>query len=325
VPSDLLQIPEGRQRAIERITPVLRDARTVAITTHVNADGDACGSAAAMTRLLKQLGIRAHVVNPTPWPALFAFLLGNDVEDRTALGAAALRNVDALLVLDVSGSMHRILSEMAQVGQRSLGVLQEQDQVGVQFFARSSRLAIELTDDKLAAARLLKDALLEDSLGAGSSVYEALLAAADVLSEAPEARGRRAVLMLTDNGGLSYQLPATDVLKELYQVNAVVNAIVPEKTKEPAAPKPGEYRNPDFEPHNIFQIAAQTGGEVVRADNSGRFREIIEHIRMRYSLHYRPLPAPPGSFRRVQVELASETRRKYPKAEVLARAGYFAP
>jgi bifunctional oligoribonuclease and PAP phosphatase NrnA len=102
VPSDLLSIPEARQRAISRIGPLLKQARTVAITTHVNADGDACGSAAAMTRLLSQLGIQSYIVNPTPWPALFGFLLGDDVADRTSEGAAALKGIDALLVLDVS-------------------------------------------------------------------------------------------------------------------------------------------------------------------------------------------------------------------------------
>lgn len=109
MPADLLRIPEARQRAIERILPLLSEARTVAITTHVNADGDACGSAAAVARLLAQQGIRAFVVNPTPWPALFAFLLGDDVEDRTSAGGDALRRIDALLVLDVS--------EMKRLGQ----------------------------------------------------------------------------------------------------------------------------------------------------------------------------------------------------------------
>lgn len=109
MPADLLRIPEARQRAIERILPLLREARTVAITTHVNADGDACGSAAAVARLLAQQGIRAFVVNPTPWPALFGFLLGDDVEDRTSGGGDALRRIDALLVLDVS--------EMKRLGQ----------------------------------------------------------------------------------------------------------------------------------------------------------------------------------------------------------------
>jgi len=41
-------------------------------------------------------------VNPTPWPGLFDFLLGDDVIDRSADGAQALKNIDLLIVLDIS-------------------------------------------------------------------------------------------------------------------------------------------------------------------------------------------------------------------------------
>ena len=68
----------------------------------MNADGDGCGSEAALARLLAQRGLDVRIVNPTPWPELFSFLLGDDVRDETAKGAAALRNVDLLIVLDIS-------------------------------------------------------------------------------------------------------------------------------------------------------------------------------------------------------------------------------
>src|SRR5687768_13352648 len=68
----------------------------------MNADGDACGSVAGLARLLRQLGIESRIVNPTPWPATFSFLLGDDLIDHTAKGAAALTPLDAMIVLDVS-------------------------------------------------------------------------------------------------------------------------------------------------------------------------------------------------------------------------------
>jgi len=76
--------------------------RRVALSTHMNADGDGCGSEAALARLLAQRGMDVRIVNPTPWPDLFRFLLGRDVRDHTAKGAAALRDVDMLVVLDIS-------------------------------------------------------------------------------------------------------------------------------------------------------------------------------------------------------------------------------
>ena len=46
--------------------------------------------------------MQVHIVNPTPWPELFDFLLADDVADRTADGAEALRDIDLLIVLDIS-------------------------------------------------------------------------------------------------------------------------------------------------------------------------------------------------------------------------------
>lgn len=80
----------------------------MAVTTHINADGDAAGSVAALALLLPQLGIEeVVVVNPTPWPALFAFLLTSEINDQTHRGPAALKGIDALISLDVS-DMKRI-------------------------------------------------------------------------------------------------------------------------------------------------------------------------------------------------------------------------
>jgi phosphoesterase RecJ-like protein len=97
----ILEVPPARVEAIERIAATIRAARTVAITTHINADGDASGSVAALARLLPQLGATARIVNPTPWPPLFEFLR-QGLDDRTASGAAALQGVGALVALDVS-------------------------------------------------------------------------------------------------------------------------------------------------------------------------------------------------------------------------------
>jgi len=74
----------------------------VALSTHINADGDGCGSEAALARMLTQRGMSVHIVNPTPWPDLFQYLLGNDVVDRSHEGAAALKNIDLFIVLDIS-------------------------------------------------------------------------------------------------------------------------------------------------------------------------------------------------------------------------------
>lgn len=100
--SELLNVPTARREAIQRFAAELRPGMTVALSTHINADGDGCGSQTALARLLGQMGVRAVIVNPTPWPELFRWLLGDDVEDRSAEGAKVLKTVDRLIVLDIS-------------------------------------------------------------------------------------------------------------------------------------------------------------------------------------------------------------------------------
>jgi phosphoesterase RecJ-like protein len=99
---DLLSVPQQRRESIERLAQELRAGRSVAISTHINADGDGCGSETALSRLLGQLGIRSQIVNPTPWPDMYKFLLGSDVRDASDMGARALKEAEVLVVLDIS-------------------------------------------------------------------------------------------------------------------------------------------------------------------------------------------------------------------------------
>jgi len=99
---DLLTVPPARRAAIESLAPELVRGRRVALSTHLNADGDGCGSESALARLLAAHGLVPRIVNPTPWPDMFDFLLGDDVDDQTSRGSKALRDLDLLIVLDIS-------------------------------------------------------------------------------------------------------------------------------------------------------------------------------------------------------------------------------
>ena len=101
--SDLFSVPSVRRADIERVLAELKPGQTVALSTHINCDGDGCGSEAALAGLLAQRDISAFVVNPTPWPAMFRYLLEEGgIDDRSARGAKALAGADRLIVLDIS-------------------------------------------------------------------------------------------------------------------------------------------------------------------------------------------------------------------------------
>ncbi len=99
---DLLTVSKERRESIERLAREFRAGRSVAISTHINADGDGCGSEAALARILTAMGMSVRIVNPTPWPDTYEFLLDPDVVDASPEGSSALRKVDLLVVLDIS-------------------------------------------------------------------------------------------------------------------------------------------------------------------------------------------------------------------------------
>jgi phosphoesterase RecJ-like protein len=96
-----LAIPPARRTALEEFAAALLKAKVAVLSTHINSDGDGCGSEAALALLLEQKGIKARIVNPTPWPSLFGFLL-DGVSDKSADGVKALAGADTLVVLDIS-------------------------------------------------------------------------------------------------------------------------------------------------------------------------------------------------------------------------------
>jgi len=99
---DLLTVSKDRKEAIERLAREFRAGRSVVLSTHINADGDGCGSEAALARVLTSLGMSVRIVNPTPWPDTYSFLLGDEVIDASSEGSSALKKADLLIVLDIS-------------------------------------------------------------------------------------------------------------------------------------------------------------------------------------------------------------------------------
>jgi len=97
--------PAERAAALRPIAERLLTAERVVLTTHVNADGDGAGSQAAVAAWLDAAGVRATIVNPTPFPRALNFLPHRDgvVADLgTPAAEEALESADLFLVLDTS-------------------------------------------------------------------------------------------------------------------------------------------------------------------------------------------------------------------------------
>lgn len=232
--------------------------------------------------------------------------------------------LDLLLLLDVSGSMSRFLEQMAGAARTALTQLRTGDRVGVMLFARNAEVREPLTVDLHAVESEIREAVHARSLGSGTAINAAVIAAAQYLGKQP-VKGRRAVLIVTDNQGLNYLVPDDDVIRELFAADAVLNGIVIGKQWRPDPPRPGRYVNPDFTPPDVVKLSGQTGGETLAAGKSGEsFAEMIERIRSRYSMQYQAPAAQAGSFRRIRVDLSEAAKAHYRDASVRARSGYYA-
>lgn len=89
--------------AAEAIAGLFGTGTRVALTTHVNPDGDGIGSEIALTHLLKNRGAQVVIANPTLTPPRFQFLFdGLNGVDRSRDAVKALRASEVIVVLDIS-------------------------------------------------------------------------------------------------------------------------------------------------------------------------------------------------------------------------------
>lgn len=188
---DLLAIPPDREAALRALAEHLAPERLppgarVVLSTHINSDGDGCGSEVGLARLLRARGLRPVIVNPTPWPDMFRFLLGEGadaVEEASAGGAEAVRGADALVVLDISDV-------------KRLGTLAD----AVRAF-RGPKLVIDhhLPSDEPPAEVAVTDTA---ACATGELVWD-LAQVLDVELDAPAAQALY-VALLTDTGGFRF-------------------------------------------------------------------------------------------------------------------------
>ena len=95
----------GRAELLDRILELLAGAGSVVITTHANADGDGAGSGVALAAFLRARGTEAWIVNPTPFPEPFAFLLPDPDWVVAAASEEAVRRcreADLAVVVDTA-------------------------------------------------------------------------------------------------------------------------------------------------------------------------------------------------------------------------------
>lgn len=99
--SSVVPIPPERVSAAREIAAILKPGRRIALTTHVNADGDGVGSEVGLWHLLRDRGFDPVIANPTAIPDRFEFLVppGADASDRAGREIA---RAEVVIVVDIS-------------------------------------------------------------------------------------------------------------------------------------------------------------------------------------------------------------------------------
>jgi len=187
----LVPVPQHRRAALGSVLAVIRAARSVALTTHVNADGDGAGCEAAVAAWLAREGKRVAIVNPTPFPPLYRHLVEEPaqiVDPGTVRTGEALRHADLLIVLDTS--------EVSRIGRIASGL---------------GGRVVAVIDHHLPSTEPIEGTIIQDetACATGELVYDLVVSAGVPRPwPAPVARGIYTAI-LTDTGSFRFSNTTT--------------------------------------------------------------------------------------------------------------------
>jgi bifunctional oligoribonuclease and PAP phosphatase NrnA len=97
------ETPSHRASVIQAVLEALDGIDCAVLTTHINADGDGCGSEVALAAWLRARGSQAYLINPTPYPETYGFLVHDPewvVDARSDRAAAICEQADVAIILD---------------------------------------------------------------------------------------------------------------------------------------------------------------------------------------------------------------------------------
>ncbi len=180
----LERVSAARKKGARAVAAALLDASRIALTTHVNCDGDGVGSEIALVHLLTALKKDVRIANPTPIPPRYQFLLDPvRAHDRSADAVAALRDADLFVVLDIS--------DLGRLGNLAETI-------------RSRGIATPCVDHHLSAGTLPDGPRLVDPDAAATAELIYDLAATAGWPLTTESARALYVGLLTDTGGFRY-------------------------------------------------------------------------------------------------------------------------
>jgi VWFA-related protein len=273
--------------------------------------------------------------------------------------------VDVLLLLDVSGSMRTHVESIAAASREAMAVLGQDDRVAIMVFDRATRVRLPFRAGRQDVYREFERLLNQESFNGGTDITRALLDAARFVERSARKEARRAIVILTDDQtefdrddfqvGRALERADT-VLSAILAPNFMQPRTWfqrPQGGQWPGGwqiplPIPGgggrwpggtgpvivgpRGRGPVImggsrtRSAGTAEIAIASGGDSMNISDASAFETTLARIRQRYALYYQlPAGARAGEPRSVSIQLAAQSRRRWPDAEVRYRRSYNAP
>jgi Ca-activated chloride channel homolog len=217
------------------------------------------------------------------------------------------RPLDLALMVDSSMSAYKDMKFETEAAARFIEqVVRPGDTLGVFEFDESVTQLSDFSD----SVPKLQAAVRHVQLGAGTSIYDALVLGSNALRRRPEGR-RRAIVLVTDAGETTSVSKFEDARRTAVDSGTLLYSIIIRPVKNENG------RNTAGE-HALITITDSTGGAMFILDDMSQldrmFDRINRELRTQYLLGYYPQPAPPpGSYRRVELEVNGNYVVRYRK------------
>lgn len=217
------------------------------------------------------------------------------------------RPLDLALMVDSSMSAYKDLRvEMEAAAHFIRQVVRPGDTLGVFEFDESVTQLSDFSDN----VPKLEDAVHQIRMGAGTSIYDALVLGSNALRRRPEGR-RRAIVLVTDGGETTSVSQFEDARRTAVDSGTLLYSII-------IRPVNNENGRNTAGEHALITIMDSTGGAMFVVNDmsqlDGIFDRIDRELRTQYLLGYYPQPAPPpGSYRHVQLAVKGNYVVRYRK------------
>jgi Ca-activated chloride channel family protein len=204
--------------------------------------------------------------------------------------------------------------EVASARRFAQDLIRPVDAVSLYQFATDVSQALPFTNDE----RQLEYALSHLHTGAATALYDAVYLGAQALEHR---QGRKVMVLITDGGDTSSRTDYQEALRAAQISEALIYAIIMVPIEADAGRDLGGE-------HALIQLSHDTGGKYYYASSVAQldraFHQIGDELRTQYLLAYYPSQRVGGDFRRIQVELSADAKRRVGQELVIHhRAGYY--